>query len=125
MLAQVPRRLVLEFIDSNLTEPKLGPALLMSRFRVSCADLYRMFAADGGVATPVRERRLEAAYRELMRSDRPSRSIVGIAYDLGFSSSGQFLRAFRHDTQRSPTKRPCACPSRRAAWPSKRNGSSR
>ncbi|MDO8981024.1 MAG: hypothetical protein Q7V17_17515, partial [Afipia sp.] len=34
MLAQVLRRRVLEFIDSNLTEPELGPAMLMSRFRV-------------------------------------------------------------------------------------------
>ncbi|WP_172980218.1 helix-turn-helix domain-containing protein [Tardiphaga sp. P9-11] len=95
LLAQVLRRRMLEFIDSNLTEPDLGPALLMRRFRVSRAHLYRMFSSDGGVAKLVRERRLEAAYRELMRSASPSRPITEIAYDLGFSSSDQFLRGFR------------------------------
>lgn len=104
MLAQVLRRRVLKFIDSNLTEPDLGPALLMRRFRVSRAHLYRMFAADGGVATLVRERRLEAAYRELMRSHSPSRSITEIAHDLGFSSSGQFLRAFRARFAMTPSE---------------------
>lgn len=103
-LAHVLRRRVLEFINSNLTEPDLGPAWLMSRFRVSRAHLYRMFAADGGVATLVRERRLEAAYRELMRSVGPSRSITEIAYDLGFSSSGQFLRAFRSRFAMTPSE---------------------
>lgn len=104
VLAQVLRRRVLEFIDSNLTEPELGPALLMSRFRVSRAHLYRMFAADGGVATLVRERRLEAAYRALMRFDSVSRSITEIAHDLGFSSSGQFLRAFRARFAMTPSE---------------------
>ncbi len=104
VLAQVLRRRVLEYIDSNLAEPELGPAQLMRRFRVSRAHLYRMFAADGGVATLVRERRLEAAHRELMRSDGPSRSITEIAYDLGFSSSGQFLRAFRARFAMTPSE---------------------
>ena len=94
-LAHVLRRRVLDFIDANLSEPELGPTLLMRRFRVSRAHLYRTFAADGGVAKVVRERRLDASYRELARSGAPSRSITYIAYQLGFSSSAQFLRAFR------------------------------
>ncbi|MDO8978200.1 MAG: helix-turn-helix transcriptional regulator, partial [Afipia sp.] len=83
---------------------ELGPAMLMSRFRVSRAQHYRMFAADGGVATLVRERRLEAAYREIMRPDSASRSITEIAHDLGFSSSGQFLRAFRARFAMTPSE---------------------
>lgn len=94
-LAHVLRRRVLDFIDANLSEPELGPTLLMRRFRVSRAHLYRMFAADGGVATVVRERRLEAAYGELVRPSHPSRSITEIASRLGFSGSSQFLRTFR------------------------------
>ena len=94
-LAHVLRRRVLDFIDANLSDPELGPALLMRRFRVSRAHLYRMFAGDGGVARVVRERRLDAAFRELVRPDASSRSISEIAYRLGFSGSTQFLRAFR------------------------------
>ena len=95
LLAPVLRRRILEFIDANLSDPKLGPTLLMRRFRVSRAHLYRMFAADGGVARAVRERRLDAAYRELIRPGGSPRLIYGIARHLGFSSSSQFLRAFR------------------------------
>lgn len=93
-LAPILRRRVLEFIDGNIAAPELGPALLMRRFRVSRAHLYRMFVMDGGIASVIRDKRLEAAYRQLTRHAGPVQSITKIAYDLGFSSSGQFLRAF-------------------------------
>lgn len=102
-LGRVLRRNVLEYTDANLSDPDLGPAMLMRRFRVSRAHLYRMFAADGGVATIVRERRLNAAYRELTRPG-PARSITEIAHDLGFSGSSQFLRAFRSRFDMTPSK---------------------
>lgn len=104
VLAPILRQRVLEFIDANLAEPDLGPDLLMRRFRVSRAHLYRMFAADGGVATIVRERRLDAAYRELTRSGTAGRTITAIAHDLGFSGSSQFLRAFRARFEMTPTE---------------------
>ncbi|WEK49973.1 MAG: helix-turn-helix domain-containing protein [Candidatus Kaistia colombiensis] len=92
-LAPVLRRRVLDFIDANLSEPELGPATLTRQFRVSRAHLYRMFEQDGGVAKVVRERRLDAAYRALLRPAAPS--IAQLAHDFGFSGSGQFQRAFR------------------------------
>ncbi|OKO84991.1 helix-turn-helix domain-containing protein [Bradyrhizobium sp. AS23.2] len=95
MLSQILRRRVLDFIEANLAERELGPALLMRRFRVSRAHLYRMFAADGGVVTLIRDRRLDAAYQELRRPRGAVRSITEIAHDLGFSSSSHFLGAFR------------------------------
>lgn len=94
ILVSMLRRRVLDFITANLAVPELGPALLMRRFQVSRAHLYRMFQMDGGIASVIRDKRLDAAYRQLMR--RGSRmSITGIAYDLGFSSSSHFLRAFQ------------------------------
>lgn len=102
-LAQVLRRRALDFIDTNLTEPKLGPTLLMHRFRVSRAHLYRVFAADGGIAKIVKERRLDVACRELMHLDGPPRSITEIALGLGFSSGSQFLRAFRARFDMTPS----------------------
>lgn len=91
-LAPVLRRRLLDFIDANLTLQGLDPAMLMRQFRVSRAHLYRMLEADGGVARVIRERRLDAAYRMLMRPSPPS--ITELALDLGFSGSGQFQRAF-------------------------------
>lgn len=94
ILVSMLRRRVLDFITANLAVPELGPPLLMRRFQVSRAHLYRMFQMDGGIASVIRDKRLDAAYRQLMqRSNRMS--ITEIAYDLGFSSSGHFLRAFQ------------------------------
>ncbi|MBP6878420.1 MAG: helix-turn-helix domain-containing protein [Phenylobacterium sp.] len=90
---RVLRPRVLAFIDRNLFEPALGPKMLVERFGVSRAHLYRMFEADGGVASVIRNRRLDAALRELAGPAR--RSITALALHLGFSSSSQFARAFR------------------------------
>lgn len=95
VFSQILRRRVTEFIEANLTRPDLGPVLLMHRFRISRAHLYRIFAPAGGVATVVRDKRLDAAYQKLTRLSGVESSITEIAYELGFSSSNQFLRAFR------------------------------
>lgn len=103
-LARALRRRMLEFIDAHIFEQKLGPALLMERFRISRAHLYRMFAAEGGITKVVRERRLDASYRELVRTTGVVHSITEIAFNLGFSSSGQFSRAFRARFSKSPSE---------------------
>lgn len=103
-LMHVLRRRVLEFIDTNLSQPELGPAVLLRRFNVSRTHLYRMFASDGGVAKVIRDKRLDAAYRELLKPGNPARSITEIAYVCGFSSSTQFLRAFRTRFGMTPTE---------------------
>lgn len=95
VLAPVRRHSLLNFIDANMTDPELGAPLLMQRFRMSRAHLYRMFAADGGVARIIRERRLDAAYRTLIGPNNFERSITQTAFAFGFSSIGQFQRAFR------------------------------
>ena len=101
-LEPVLRRRLLDFIDANLADRQLGPALLMERFRVSRAHLYRMFAPDGGVARVVRERRLDAAYRLLTDHRASSRPLTETAYRLGFAGSSQFTRAFRSRFGLSP-----------------------
>ncbi len=104
VLAQVLRRRVLDFIDDNLTDPRLGPAALMRRFRVSRAHLYRMFAADGGIAKVVRDRRLDAAYHEVRRPGVARQPITEIALQLGFSNSSQFLKAFKSRFAMTPSE---------------------
>jgi len=96
------RQHMLGFIDAHMAEPELGTAMLMRQFQISRAHLYRVFAADGGVATVIRERRLDAAYRRLKSEEDRSHSITELAYALGFTSSGQFSRAFRTRFGASP-----------------------
>ncbi|AFQ52074.1 helix-turn-helix domain-containing protein [Burkholderia cepacia] len=67
----------------------------MCRFRISRAPLYRAFAEDGGVTRLIRNKRLDAAYLALRYQRGPARPIGAIAAEYGFSSSAQFLRAFR------------------------------
>lgn len=102
VLSQVLRRRVLDFIDANLAEADLGPAMLMRHFRVSRAHLYRMFSKEGGVASVVRDRRLEAAYFALRRPG--GGTITETALRFGFSDSGQFFRAFKARFAMTPSE---------------------
>lgn len=89
------RQRVLDFIDYNINDPDLSPDFILRRFNVSRAHLYRAFAEDGGISSVIRDRRLDAAFVELTRTDATARSITEIAFALGFSSSTHFLRRFR------------------------------
>ena len=88
-------RHILNFIDAHLADPELGSAMLMAQFQISRAHLYRVFAADGGVATAIRGRRLDIAYRRLKAKESQTLSLTHLAYELGFAGSSQFSRAFR------------------------------
>lgn len=105
MLAHLLRRRALEFIEANLADPGLSPEQLIQKFRVSRAHLYRTFATDGGVARVIREKRLDACFRELVHpSSFSRRSITEIAHKYAFTSSNQFLRAFRARFHMTPSE---------------------
>lgn len=89
------RQRVLGFIEQNINLPELSPEFIARRFNVSRSHLYRVLARDGGVATVLRDRRLDRAFVELTRPTASPRTIAELAYSLGFSSGNQFLRAFR------------------------------
>lgn len=89
------RQRALDFVDSNINNPDLSPDLILRRFNVSRAHLYRAFAEDGGIANVIRDRRLDAVFLELTRADVSARSIAEIASAHGFTNSAHFLRRFR------------------------------
>jgi AraC-like DNA-binding protein len=94
--AHVLRQRILAYVDARLDDPQLNLAHLMARFNVSRAHIYRIFADDGGIAAMIRDRRLDAAYRDLVEDGTgPPRSITEIAHKYSFSNSSYFLRAFR------------------------------
>lgn len=82
-------------IEAELGNPKLTPALIAGRLGLSRSTLYRLFAPNGIVAY-IRDRRLMAAMRMLVRDDapRPLR-IAQVAYAVGFSDERTFRRAFK------------------------------
>lgn len=83
---------VLAYIDANLEDPRLGPEMLAARFGISRTWLYRVFSGSGGVKRCIRDKRLDAAFRDLCAS--PDRRIIDVACQRGFSSERQFQRAF-------------------------------
>lgn len=103
-LSIVLRRHILTYVDEHLTSPQLGVEYLVTHFNVSRAHLYRIFSEDGGVAAMIRDRRLDAAYRDLTRGGgHPAGVITEVAHKYLFSSSNHFLRAFRVRFSCSPS----------------------
>jgi len=103
-LAAALRSRVLAFIEQNIHLRELSPDVIARRFNVSRSHLYRAFASDGGVATVLREKRLDRAFQELVGPAPAPRSIAEIAHRLGFSSGNQFLRAFRSRFGMTPSE---------------------
>lgn len=84
-----------QLIEQQLSRADLDPASVARQLGVSRAALYRLFAADSGVAAYIQRRRLIKA-RELLRNghvDRPR--ISSLAYACGFKSEAHFSRAFK------------------------------
>lgn len=94
-LSMALRQRALDFIDSNIDNPDLSPDYILRRFHVSRAHLYRAFAEDGGISNVIRDRRLDAAFVELTRTDVVARLVTEIAFALGFTNVSHFLRRFR------------------------------
>ncbi|WP_373357808.1 helix-turn-helix domain-containing protein [Acinetobacter lactucae] len=93
----------INFIEANIQSPQLTPSVIQQALRISRAHLYRAFIHNGGIAKTIRDKRLDMAYKELT-SIQPPRSISQLAYDCGFSSSDQFLRAFRSRFSMTPSE---------------------
>ena len=58
----------------------------------------------GGIARIIRDKRLDAAYREIAGGAKTSRSITEVALLLGFSNSSQFTRAFHRRFAMTPSE---------------------
>ena len=89
------RKCILTYINENLTSPLLSPQTIMHHFRVSRSHLYRAFEPDGGVAKVIRDKRLDNAYRMLIKQRGQPVSLKDIAYRYGFHDSVQFTKAFK------------------------------
>ncbi len=94
VLGQALRARAIAFIDRHLADPELGPDLLVQRFRVSRAHLYRVFSDLGGVAHVIKSRRLDAAYARIIDPRNSTRPVSQIAADFGFRDMRRFRKAF-------------------------------
>ncbi len=94
VLGRALRARTLAFIETHLADPRLGPDLLMQRFCVSRAHLYRAFAELGGIVQVIKTRRLDAVFTALADPRKATRPVARIAADCGFPDTGKFRKAF-------------------------------
>src|SRR5690606_34135743 len=124
------RTSILAYIDANLGDPDLGPDMLACKFGISRTWLYRIFAGSGGIKRCIRDKRLDAAFRDLCES--PDRRVIDVAYHRGFSTERQFQRAFLQrfgstpsevrDRQKGGEPEPPSQPGETAASPGRSTG---
>jgi len=84
------------FIQQHLGDPGLSPALIAAAHHISLRSLHQLFHDEGlTVAGWIRQRRLEYCRRDLSDPALAPRPVAAIAAKWGFSSAGDFSRAFR------------------------------
>ncbi len=81
------------FIAERLSDRALGPDMLIARFGLSRATLYRDFAPWSGLARYIRDRRLERMRESLSMGD--PRPIGEIAEAVGLDHEGRASHSFR------------------------------
>ncbi|MFG2290780.1 helix-turn-helix domain-containing protein [Streptomyces sp. NPDC048595] len=85
------------FIREHLHDPGLSPAVIAAAHHISVSYLHRLFRyEEATVASWIRLRRLEAAYRDLADPALHTTPIHAIAARRGFSCAADFSRAFRN-----------------------------
>ena len=84
------------FIHQHLGDPELSPAGIAAAHHISLRTLHQLFHDEGlTVAGWIRRRRLECCRRDLADAALAHRPVAAIAARWGFSSAGDFSRAFR------------------------------
>ncbi len=97
-------QVVRDYIDRHLASETLDPEMLAARFRMSRAQLYRLFAETGGVAAYIQARRLQHCFTALNDLTQNKRGIGEIAFGFGFKSEAHFSRVFRRAFGISPSE---------------------
>jgi AraC-like DNA-binding protein len=84
------------FIQRHLGDPQLSLATIAAAHHMSLRSLHQLFHDEGvTVASWIRQRRLECCRHDLSDPALASRPVAAIAARWGFSSPGDFSRAFR------------------------------
>lgn len=91
------------FIEQNLREPELSPAMIASHLKLSSRYLRMIFAANNeSISAYVLRRRLEECAARLTDARWAGHSITEIAFSWGFNSAPHFTRSFREHFKHSP-----------------------
>jgi AraC-like DNA-binding protein len=87
-------------IQQHLHQAELSPQSIVDALQLPRRTLYRMFEHEGGLEAYVRGCKLRAAADDLVRF--PQRSVLEVAYGLGFKSASHFTRSFHRAHDMAP-----------------------
>lgn len=87
-------------IDEQIANPDLNPDMIATYLGLGRTAVFEACRPFGGVMAMVRKRRLNTAYRQLLK--HPQANISVMAYKLGFKSLDTFLRAFKREFGMTP-----------------------
>ncbi|MEU7472720.1 helix-turn-helix domain-containing protein [Streptomyces sp. NPDC044984] len=91
------------YVDRHLADVDLTPASVAAAHHVSLRYLQRLFEEQGaGVATWIRNRRLDRCRRDLADPRLAERPVRAVAARWGFTRPSDFSRAFRREYGLSP-----------------------
>ena len=94
-LQDAKRLMVQAFIEANLRDPNLGPAMICAQCGLSQSRLYELIPGQGGVANYIWGRRLARAAEDLREPSMAQQSVLMISENLGFSTASHFSTAFK------------------------------
>lgn len=95
MPVNVPmRQNIVDYINRHLSNPVLGPEHIIARFRISRSHLYRAFEGDGGVATFIRDKRLDLAHRLLSDPRNTGLSVKTLLHMCGLPERTNLSKLF-------------------------------
>lgn len=91
---------IVDYIQRNLADPRLGIDLITKQLPYSRSSLYRQFLSEGGIAQYIRRERLKRCYRAI--AQHKFSSISAIAQSWGFTNASHFSRLFKRHFGLSP-----------------------
>lgn len=92
------------FIESHLPDPELGPAMVADAHHISLRYLQRLFEDVGGVATAIRQRRLQRCRRDLLDPGLLDRPVAALGARWGFRDPAHFNRLFKDTFEMPPAE---------------------
>ncbi len=89
------KEMIIAYIDQHAMSPQLTVASIIDRFNISRAHLYRLFEAENGISSFIKDKRLSAVLRAISRGEFRFLSTKQLAYQSGFETPEAFSRQFR------------------------------
>jgi AraC-like DNA-binding protein len=89
-----------EYIRAHLDDAELSAEKVLRALQLPRHTVYRLFEAEGGIASFIWKSRLQAAAQDI--ANQPYAALKDIAYGTGFNSASAFSRMFRREYGMTP-----------------------